>query len=258
MYSDKNDQIILIGFSRGSYTIQCLAQLINDVGLIQRGSVDKELPKIFYLWKKESNRSSNGPLQLHIKRLNEEAEKQDDLHKEQRVKVRYPDGKTNIKIFAAWDNVASLKSKFFGIHEKEFDFVGSKLPQNISKAYHALALDEKRKNFKPVLFTTDKEDQLLQCWFRGSHGDIGGGCENAGLANLSLCWIISKLRDDINFTLPTLWDLTKEGTIVKEKEAQIIGVENITPSRGRGRCLVKISDKSVRAAAKESTSLLGH
>lgn len=33
-----------------------------------------------------------------------------------------------------------------------------------------------------------------QCWFIGAHSDIGGGYEDAGLANTTLIWMIAQFQ----------------------------------------------------------------
>jgi hypothetical protein len=63
--------------------------------------------------------------------------------------------------------------------------------QDIEHAYHALALDERRKAFRPTLWyipddlraRLEKEGkpipELKQVWFPGVHTNIGGGSDDA-------------------------------------------------------------------------------
>ncbi|AEO53642.1 hypothetical protein MYCTH_2295258 [Thermothelomyces thermophilus ATCC 42464] len=44
------DEIILIGFSRGAFTVRCIASLIASVGLLTKTSLS-QLPRIYPLWK---------------------------------------------------------------------------------------------------------------------------------------------------------------------------------------------------------------
>jgi hypothetical protein len=155
-------------------------------------------------------------------------------------------------MFAAWDNVASLLStRLDRASKKPFHFVGHQLTQNIEKAYHALALDEKRKDFKPLVLTGARQDQLKQCWFLGSHGDVGGGGENAGLANISLCWMICRLKSGIQFNAMSIWNQTSEGKLLKKSETRggvkrIIGAEKYDSFIGKW----KIRGKHPREVGK--------
>ncbi|KAF2804344.1 uncharacterized protein BDZ99DRAFT_502736 [Mytilinidion resinicola] len=177
---DEEDQIVLIGFSRGAYTVQCLARLLYDVGLIENSWVNRELPK-----------DTVGSLKSSL--IGE-----------------------------------SLKSSLISGYQKPFSFVGDQLPPNVEQAYHALALDEKRKDFKPTLLTSIRKNQLRQCWFLGSHGDVGGGNVNSGLSKISFCWMISRLEAGVRFKELAIWNDTAEGAPLKTIPSRHhTGVKNI-------------------------------
>lgn len=57
----------------------------------------------------------------------------------------------------------------------------------VRRCYHALALDESRKAFRPT-----RIDGSYECWFRGVHSDVGGGNENRALNDISLRWMLCK------------------------------------------------------------------
>lgn len=66
-------------------------------------------------------------------------------------------------------------------------------------AFLAPAMDEKRSRFKPCLWQSresDEETQVNQCWFLGSHGDVGGN-EDASLGAVTLLWMIGLLHDRV-------------------------------------------------------------
>ncbi len=200
-YRDEEDRIVLTGFSRGAFTALCLARFINDVGLLHGSWVNKELPPIYKLWKKSS---TTDPIASHSTSPGKLERRCRELSEQKRLR-------RGIKIdaFAAWDTVNS---------SKHLSFVGDKLPPNIQHAYHALALDERRRDFFPmILEPSGPEQSLNQCWFLGSHSDVGGGNNNSGLANIALCWMVRKLmrtnlvkfRDDIFKAMP------HEGSILR-------------------------------------------
>jgi len=93
-----------------------------------------------------------------------------------------------------------------------FGFSDAKLGPHISRAYQALALDERRKDFLPVLFEQtkdglDKKQVLAQCWFRGAHSDIGGGYIDHDLSDLTLTWMVANIQDMISLDIDYLKDI---------------------------------------------------
>jgi hypothetical protein len=76
------------------------------------------------------------------------------------------------------------------------------------RACHALALDDERTTFHPLLWdeseektiTTDqlrdtKDQRLCQVWFAGVHANVGGGYPDDSLSNVSLNWILAEAKD---------------------------------------------------------------
>lgn len=61
---------------------------------------------------------------------------------------------------------------------------GCTLPPNVLKALHIVSLDDKRKAFQPTLMNT--EERILEIWFAGAHGDVGGGYNFDGLSDNAL------------------------------------------------------------------------
>ena len=119
---------------------------------------------------------------------------------------------TDMVVSAVWDTVGSLGVPNMtllaklGLHQstKEFRFFDTNLSDRIEYAFQALALDENRLPFSPTIWERRPENQkatdLRQVWFPGNHGNIGGGWQDAGVANMSLacescppnilaCWI---------------------------------------------------------------------
>lgn len=62
-----------------------------------------------------------------------------------------------------------------------------------------MALDEHRNLFTPTLWEQPKKPHKLnllkQCWFPGVHSNIGGSYADAGIANISLAWMVSQLEE---------------------------------------------------------------
>ena len=105
---------------------------------------------------------------------------------------------TKIKFLGCYDTVAALglPIKFFsvilnsipGLKHRFHDF---KLSKSIENAYQALAIDDERKTFHPILW--DEEilpyQTVKQVWFAGMHTDVGGGYKEQELSDIPLVWM---------------------------------------------------------------------
>ena len=172
--------------------------------------MDQELRELFRLWKScKGNPSSpsSKPLQDRLNLLSSSAS----------PKIIGPNNGIKIVALALWDNVASLRGGIF-IKESDFDFVGEELPPNVTHCFHAMALDERRKDFPILMLTSSEPKCLTQTWFRGSHSDVGGGNENLGLANISLCWMLCALQNNLHFDNSVAWEQTEKGAVLELTE----------------------------------------
>jgi hypothetical protein len=73
-----------------------------------------------------------------------------------------------------------------------------KLSPRVKKACHALAIDDERQTFHPVLWdesdepqdeVTTTQERVTQVWFAGAHANVGGGYPNDALSYVSLEWM---------------------------------------------------------------------
>ena len=177
------DEIILVGFSRGAFTARALAFLINEVGLLKKEGL-RFLHDVFEAWSAQSRKNDS------LKSI---------MEKVRWLKLQhYP---VKIQACAVWDTVAALG---YG----RLSFVDGTIPACVEQAIHALALNEERSQFEPLLFRRDKGQSLKQCWFLGSHSDVGGGNRKLGLANISLAWMMAQLKDLVYFDPSTLKGMT--------------------------------------------------
>jgi uncharacterized protein (DUF2235 family) len=114
----------------------------------------------------------------------------------QKIKPARP---VSIRFLGVYDTVISLGSRF----ETEGDVAttpprfaylcGKVLPAIVERARHALAIDERRWDFRPQVWDqpADPAQSLEQVWFPGVHSNVGGGYAGDGLANAALQWMIS-------------------------------------------------------------------
>ena len=174
-FLSKEDEIILVGYSRGAFTVRCLAAFVSDVGLLRR----KYLPFlqiIFNRWLKNDNEREK--LRTDIRDFSNGKE--------------YFSQEVVIEVLAEWDTVSAMGSL-------KYSFIGKSkiVPYAVRNAFFALALDEKRREFEPMLWvnTESNTTTVQQCAFAGCHGDVGGGNPDAGLSTVSFLWMIAQITN---------------------------------------------------------------
>jgi uncharacterized protein (DUF2235 family) len=182
------DEIYLFGFSRGAYTARSLAGFIRNCGILKPEHIS--LVDTAYNLYRDRNSYS---------------EPDSDLMQSWRVQYCFEDV-TPIQFIGVWDTVGSLGvplKVFKDFNVKKYQFHDCTLSSFVKNAYHALAIDERRKLFTPTLWTLSKSvvanpdhpQKMEQRWFSGVHSNIGGGYSDAGLSDLTLDWISKKAAD---------------------------------------------------------------
>lgn len=194
----EEDEIILLGFSRGAFAMRCLADFIIKYGILPKGQLEA-LQSKFAEWK--AWRLSSGDFS-NDNASNDNIPK-DDASKDHASK----EGKVKIKVCALWDTVPTM-GLGNPILPGFYPFVDSQLDRNIENAFQALSLHEHRLHFSPLVWERgeNNESKLEQCWFSGYHGDVGGGDNEGPLAHFALAWLITKLMDFISINDMGLWD----------------------------------------------------
>jgi uncharacterized protein (DUF2235 family) len=171
------DEIYLFGFSRGAFTVRTLAGFIHQVGLLQKDD-DYYVPEIYACY--ESRHAPGSAEWKHAFR-----------------KVRDVQPAPPIRMVGVWDTVGALGApgllgQVFNSRKYEYHEVG--LTPQIQHAYHAMAIDERRKAFKVNLWQRPAgwPGVLEQAWFCGVHSNVGGSYNPDGLANEALHWMVEK------------------------------------------------------------------
>ncbi|MCC9626031.1 DUF2235 domain-containing protein [Thalassospira sp. MA62] len=178
------DEIFIFGFSRGAFTARSLAGLIGLCGLLKPGYLGHPLQDDV-----AGIASSNLP------------------GSEKKKKIRSLDIESHwdvpIECVGIWDTVGSL-----GIPGDwgrrlipgKYHFHDVELGPYVRVALHAVAIDEKRGAFSPTLWVKKigealpKEQIVEQVWFPGVHSNIGGSYDDCGLSDITLDWMIKRLK----------------------------------------------------------------
>ncbi|KAK8856017.1 hypothetical protein PGQ11_011929 [Apiospora arundinis] len=209
-YRSLLDEIILVGFSRGAFTVRCLSQFINDVGLIRRSGL-VFLPTVFRLWR--DNAGYNPGEDLAKDQWTETYRKLRRTLKALREFIPRPRGNTPIKVLAEWDTVSAV-----GIWESRLSFIGATVPKNVQNAFHAVSIHEKRKKFQPMMWKSadNNATNIKQCLFAGCHSDVGGGNPDPALSTVSLFWMIGNIKNCCEAKFDHEWTTLQHVTPVRK------------------------------------------
>lgn len=185
------DRIFLFGFSRGAYAVRSLAGMIDRIGLLKAEAATHRAVRDVY------RHYENNP---------------DSQAARDFVRL-YCHDEARVEMVGVWDTVKALglRLPFLWMFTGAYDFHSHRLGRSIRNGFHALALDETREVFSPILWqdTHRGEDQRIeQVWFRGAHGDIGGqlgGFDAARpLSNIPLVWMLGR-AEECGLALPLGW-----------------------------------------------------
>ena len=205
------DKIYLFGFSRGAATVRSLANFIHYFGVLpkSRPELIKRAYKLYKMGREERKTEEEKsflaeqlaeimearPLTNALARgasLNTRAEK--FVHE-------HPNQWASIEFLGVWDTVPALGAPGAIIDtfvnyipawkHRYHDFT---LHPSVKNAYQAISIDDNRKWFQPTIWNTYNEayQKVEQVWFSGSHTDVGGGFDEAGLSDISLEWMVQK------------------------------------------------------------------
>lgn len=174
---EPGDELYFFGFSRGAFTVRTLAGFMNKVGLIQKDD-DYFVPEIYACYEKAHGPGSAGWDKAF-----------------RRVQGTRPC--PIIRFIGVWDTVGALGAPgFLGqiFNRGKYKYHDIGLNPTIQNAFHALAIDERRKPFAPNLWKRPPGwgGQLQQAWFPGVHSNVGGSYSPDGLANEALHWLIEQ------------------------------------------------------------------
>ena len=204
------DKIFLFGFSRGAITVRTLSGLIHACGILDlakyptNAAFNQGIEDAYSEYRRQYNSLLTS---LFYKTYMLDAARVAALRQRFSVSVpEFADEKTYGKLMefiGVWDTVDAV-----GLPLKAADFVNRviynfKFPDRIlntsvAHACHALALDEERESFTPVLWNESKTtnpERIEQVWFAGVHSNVGGGYPRQGMSLVALDWIMCKAAE---------------------------------------------------------------
>ena len=211
---EKGDTIYAFGFSRGAFTIRLLAGLIVNQGLInvERYQGDEVLDRYGLDAYREYRRRFNqtGGLVTFFRGIRDVL-----VRIARRGAAKYDPGKNlkpGVEFVGVWDTVAAYGMPISELTRGVDRWVwplsmpNYGLSPDVRRARHALALDDERDTFHPLLWDEVEEQKLVdagtvpagrlkQVWFTGMHSDVGGGYPDDSLAYVSLEWMLDEATE---------------------------------------------------------------
>ena len=184
----KGDQIYICGFSRGAATARALTNFIQWMKGVPAKRDAYYIPELLRYYIENGGCASD----FAVVRTAIEKELLKNTKGKQRLEAFNP---IEIAFLGVWDTVLSLGGRISNLSHRKFH-IQDKPAGCIKHIRHALAIDEKRADFLPSIWTgvSHGGQTLKQFWFPGVHSNIGGGYINDGLANSSFRWMINEIK----------------------------------------------------------------
>jgi uncharacterized protein (DUF2235 family) len=182
-WDDPADEIFLFGFSRGAYIARSVAGFIRNSGLL-KARWARKLDTAYELYRDRTHATHPNAMESQLFRKSFSSE-------------------VRIKFIGVWDTVGALGIPIdsLGIHvlSDRWKFHDVKLSTSVDNAFHAIAIDERRRPFTPAIWEQQPGamhvmQRLEQVWFPGVHSDVGGGYPQAGLSDVALEWMGQRAR----------------------------------------------------------------
>lgn len=199
---EPGDRVFLFGFSRGAATVRAFSGFVATCGLYK------------------------GAEHVHESQLRAYTEKAFDAYREARTgrpakakelreNKAQSHGVVPIELIGVWDTVAALglpqDFRILGVTvwilnfllvvlDRVLDiffphrFYELELTDNVRHAYQALAIDDERLSFSPLIWDEhcSPGTEIDQVWFAGAHSNVGGGYGRRGLSSLALEWMMKR------------------------------------------------------------------
>jgi hypothetical protein len=213
------DSIFLIGFSRGAFTARSIGGLIGAVGLLKK-RVLAHFYEIFSDWENAGNKNytpmffdsyAEHHKDVEIKKPADDLAHDNtriDQYMEEYFRILRSLGLTqavDVKCIGVWDTVGALGIPvnpllqrifpFLPSFMREYSWFDTRVDTHIKNAFQALALDERRFPFGPTLWEKPEGSttNVKQVWFPGVHSNVGGSYADAGIADITLAWMMDQL-----------------------------------------------------------------
>ncbi len=179
---EPGDKLYFFGFSRGAFTARSTVGLVRNSGILRPGNRDR-IKEAYALYRAPDKDSEPSGIAAEL------------------FRHTYSHSEIYVDFVGVWDTVGALGIPIDGFRppllSRLWTFHDTTLSRYVLNAYHAIAVDERRKPFRPTIWKKQDDAQgqtLEQVWFAGVHCDIGGGYRDPGLSEIPLLWMAEKAR----------------------------------------------------------------
>ena len=208
----EGDDIYAFGFSRGAFTARLVVALIASQGLVRstnEAELDRKSREAYRAFRAAFiPRRLRWPTILSRRISSMVGRWRDRLNGYQPYDPA-DNCRPNIRFVGVWDTVAAYGGPITEITRAIDNWIyplsmpDYQLHERVLCARHALALDDERDAFQPLVWDEVHEatlvernivdaDRLQQVWFTGMHADVGGGYPDESLSYVSLLWMMEE------------------------------------------------------------------
>ena len=192
----QGDRIFIFGFSRGAAIARLLASVIGHRGV----------PTSMWTLRVFGR---------NMKILASSRKIDDDQHP------------VEVSVLGCWDTVGAfgISKNIFGIPFQQMNLLKDlTVSLCVKRAYHMVALDERRDAFVPTLMDADPTDpkRIIEVWFSGSHANVGGGYATDQLSDVTLDFLLKNVSSGYVF----------DGTRKPGEESWGLYLDAVTKSEG--------------------------
>lgn len=191
---DPGDRIFLFGFSRGAFTVRSLSGFIGTCGIIDVNRL--EGPEDLDALIKDAYEVYRGCYRTWLMR---KILGPPERSATAQFRGRHCHGGERIHFLGVWDTVDAVGlplhvSDLINKLVYQFKFSDLVPSSSVDRAVHALAIDDERQSFQPLIWdetTPPQPGQLIeQVWFSGAHSNVGGGYPKQGMSLVALDWMM--------------------------------------------------------------------
>ncbi|HMF99555.1 MAG TPA: DUF2235 domain-containing protein [Vicinamibacterales bacterium] len=193
---DPGDDIYMFGFSRGAFTVRTLVGFIQACGLVDP---DRLQPQTFASLQGVVKKGYKAYRQCYRPALWRRFVKTTTDAGEQFKREHSRPDAIPIRFVGVWDTVDAVGLPFhlsdvINATLYQFKFSDHTLSPLVRRASQALAIDDQRESFAPLLWHEQPGDasRITQVWFAGAHSNVGGGYPKQGMSLVALDWLLSE------------------------------------------------------------------
>jgi uncharacterized protein (DUF2235 family) len=198
---DPGDEIYMFGFSRGAFTVRTLVGFIAACGVINPQKLDRRTSDGLEDTVRKAYKAYRKCYRTQLAKLflGEPKTIAEGAGEAFRRQHSY-DEEVRVRFLGVWDTVDAVGLPFHlgdvvNTVFYRFKFPDRKLSVIVDRARHALAIDEARQSFGPLLWdekAEEKKGRVEQVWFAGSHSNVGGGYPKQGMSLVALDWMLAE------------------------------------------------------------------